>query len=75
MLGTPADVSIVGDISVDEAIRATAATFGALPASARPAEPKPRITMPAARDAPFVFRHGGRADQAYYGLVWQMPTS
>ncbi len=73
MLGAPADVSIVGDISVDEAIRVTAATFGAFPTMARPAEPKPRVTMPAAREEPFVFRHGGRTDQAYYGLVWQMP--
>jgi len=73
MLGTPADVTIVGNISVDQAIRETAATFGALPRGPRPAEPTPRINMPAAREAPFVFRHGGRADQAYYGLVWQLP--
>jgi len=73
MLGTPADIAIVGDLSVDEAIRETAATLGAVSRAARPAEPKPRVTMPAGRTEPFIFRHGGRADQAYYGLVWQLP--
>ncbi|MBO9671261.1 MAG: insulinase family protein [Sphingobium sp.] len=73
MLGTPADIAIVGDLSVDEAIRETAATLGAISRTARPAEPKPRVTMPAGRTEPFIFRHGGRADQAYYGLVWQLP--
>ncbi len=73
MLGTPADIAIVGDVSVDEAIRQTAATLGAVPRTARPPEPTPRVTMPAGRTEPFIFRHGGRADQAYYGLVWQLP--
>ena len=72
-LATPPDVIIVGDISVDEAIRQTAATFGAIPRAARPREPQSRVTMTAGRAEPFVFRHGGRADQAYYGLVWQLP--
>jgi zinc protease len=72
-IGTPPDVTIVGDLPVEEAIRMTAATFGAIPRAARPAEPKPRITMTPARAEPFVFRHGGRADQAYFGLIWQMP--
>jgi zinc protease len=72
-LAFPGDIAIVGDLPVDEAIRVTAVTFGAIPRAARPAEPRPRIKMPAARAEPFVFRHGGRADQAYYGLIWQMP--
>ncbi|MBO9581988.1 MAG: insulinase family protein [Sphingobium sp.] len=73
MLKTPADIAIVGDLSVGEAIRETAATLGAVPRMARPAEPRPRVTMPPGRTEPFIFRHGGRADQAYYGLVWQLP--
>jgi zinc protease len=69
----PADVTVVGDLSVEEAIRLTATTFGAIQRTVRPPEPRIRITMPAGRAEPFVFRHGGRADQAYYGLIWQMP--
>jgi zinc protease len=72
-LGAPADVSIVGDITVDQAIEATAATFGAMPRGARPAESRATVAMAAPRAEPFVFRHGGRADQAYYGLIWKLP--
>ena len=72
-LGTPADVSVVGDMSVEDAIRATAATFGAVKRGPRPKEPVLSVTMPAGRAEPYVFRHGGRADQAYYGMVWQLP--
>ncbi len=72
-LATPADVVIVGDLPVEEAIRATAATFGAVPRGARPGEPTAHIMMPAGRAEPYVFRHGGRADQAYYGIIWQLP--
>jgi zinc protease len=73
MLGTPADIAIVGDVSVDEAIRVTAATLGAVPRTARPSEPKPGVIMTAGRVEPFIVRHGGRVDQAYYGLIWQLP--
>jgi zinc protease len=73
MLGTPADIAIVGDVSVDEAIRVTAATLGTVPRTARPSEPKPGVTMTAGRVEPFIVRHGGRVDQAYYGLIWQLP--
>lgn len=72
-LAGPADLVIVGDIAVDEAIRVTAATLGAVARGARPPEPSPRIVMPAGREEPFVVRHGGRADQAVYGLIWPMP--
>jgi len=72
-LAGPADVAIVGDISVADAIAATRATFGAAP----PAQPAPvpdvRITLPAGQAEPFVVTHGGRADQAYYGEVWALP--
>ncbi len=51
-LGAPADIVIAGDISIDEAIRVTAATFGAMPRGARPKEPQPRIVMTAGREAP-----------------------
>jgi zinc protease len=72
-LASPADVAIVGDINVDEAIRVTAATLGAVPRPARAREPDVRIAMTPGREEPFVVRHGGRADQGQYGLVWQLP--
>jgi zinc protease len=72
-LATPANVAIVGDIDVEDAIRVTAATLGALPRPARQPDPAVHIAMPAGREAPFVFEHGGRADQAVYGLFWQLP--
>jgi zinc protease len=72
-LASAADVVIVGDVSVDEAIAATQATFGAGPA--RPRLPRlPFKLVPAADGgAPHVVTHGGRADQAILGWFWAMP--
>ena len=72
-LSGPADVTIVGDIGIEDAIRATAATFGSGPAAARSAPPAFRVTMPEARAEPLVATHGGRADQAFFGQVWPIP--
>jgi len=72
-LGQPADVTIVGDVTVEEAIRLTAATFAAGPAVPRPTPASYRVTMPPAPAEPVVVTHGGRADQAVYGAFWQMP--
>ena len=44
---SPIEVIIVGDISVDEAIRETAATFGALPPRTGTPAPADRIRFPA----------------------------
>jgi zinc protease len=69
----PLEVIVVGDIAVDEAIRQTAATFGALP------QRRPAGIPPAARQLRFpaggVERrtHGGRADQALAFIAW--PTA
>jgi len=72
----PVEVVIVGDITVDQAIAATASTFGALP---HRAEPKP---IPAARRVvafpkptaqTVALTHKGRADQAIGYLAW--PTT
>jgi zinc protease len=64
----PMEVIIVGDVTVDEAIRQTAATFGALPsrASARPA------TAPVRFPAPALVRltHEGRPDQGLAMIAW-----
>jgi zinc protease len=67
------EVVVVGDITVDKAIAAVAATFGALPA-------RPGVSDPTtARDAPFpapsktpvVRYHKGRADQAQLFIAWR----
>lgn len=72
-LAGPADVTIVGDISVDDAIAATAKTFGALKVENRPASTDVHIAPLAARNTPYVVTHSGRADQAFYGVYWPMP--
>jgi zinc protease len=72
----PVEVVIVGDITVDQAITATAATFGALP---RRPEPKPVppaervVAFPKGVAQPVVLTHKGRADQAIAYIGW--PTT
>lgn len=68
----PIEVVIAGDITVDEAIRQTAATFGALPRR-REAGPLPganRIAFPGGRTAPVRLTHKGRPDQAVGFIAW-----
>jgi zinc protease len=69
----PIEIVIVGDISVDEAVKQVAATFGSLPARGRasfPATAK-QIHFPAA--ATVRRTHGGRADQGLAFVAW--PTT
>jgi len=67
----PIEVIVVGDISVDEAIRQTAATFGALPPRASaPAPATAAIRFPAATTAPVRLSHNGRADQGLAYIAW-----
>ncbi|MDO8296287.1 MAG: insulinase family protein [Caulobacter sp.] len=66
------EVVVVGDITVDKAIEAVAATFGALPK--RPEVPgaavgKTRFPAPVA--TPLVLTHKGRDDQAVAFLAWR----
>ncbi len=72
-LAAKADITIVGDVTPDKAIAAVAASFGAGPAVKPAVRVRAAITMPKGREAPYVFEHGGRKDQAFYGLYWQMP--
>ena len=67
------DVLIVGDIPLDKAIAATAATFGALPP--RPAPPPlavaaRAVSLPAPSATPVTLTHKGRADQAVAYAEW-----
>jgi zinc protease len=70
----PIEVVIVGDVAVDEAIRQTAATFGALPE--RPANPPippsaRAVSFPEGGGEPVVLTHKGRADQGLGYVAWR----
>ncbi|HET9159805.1 MAG TPA: insulinase family protein, partial [Caulobacteraceae bacterium] len=71
----PIEVIMVGDVTVDRAIAATAATLGALPA--RPdtkleAEAR-QVAFPAPPVAPVTMFHSGRPDQGLIVVAW--PTT
>jgi zinc protease len=68
----PIEVVITGDVTVDKAIRQTAATFGALPARRDAAAPAGanRTPFPAAPAQPVRLTHKGRADQAIAFMAW-----
>lgn len=69
----PIEVVIVGDVTIDQAIADTAATFGALP---RRTQPKPvppvqrNVPFPPGAPEPVVLTHKGRADQAIGYIGW-----
>ena len=68
----PIEVVVVGDTTVDNAIAAVAATFGALPARPAPA-PQPMadgVRFPAPTTRPIVLTHAGREDQAIGLIAW-----
>jgi zinc protease len=74
LAGSPVEVDVVGDISVDDAVRGLQATFGALPQ--RTVRMAPLVgdeQSPAAPAAPIVLRHQGGKDQALAYLSW--PTT
>ncbi|MBX4964158.1 insulinase family protein, partial [Rhizobium lentis] len=62
----PIDITIVGDVTVHDAIRMTAETFGALPLrpEAAPSNDWGNVRFPAANKAPVLLTHGGRVDIA-----------
>lgn len=67
------EIGVVGDVTVDEAIAAVAATFGALPM--REPAPAPHddarlIAFPEPTPAPVVLRHDGEADRALALTYW-----
>jgi zinc protease len=72
-LAGQADVVMVGDVSVEDAIKATEATFAAGPVAKSADFAAPRISIPKARTQPFVFEHKGRPDQAFYGEYFPLP--
>jgi zinc protease len=70
------EVVIVGDTTVEKAIDAVAATFGALPPrpapQSLPPQPQP-VRFPAGASEPIERTHNGRADQAIAYIAW--PTA
>jgi zinc protease len=70
----PIEITVVGDVSVDQAIEAVAKTFGALPArAAAAAGEKQGVRFPHGDAAPVVFHHHGAADQGISVIAW--PTT
>lgn len=67
-----ADVVMVGDVTVEDAIKATQATFAAGAAAKAAAMRVPKVKI-AQASAPMVFEHKGRADQAFYGEYFVLP--
>ncbi|HEX9953838.1 MAG TPA: insulinase family protein [Allosphingosinicella sp.] len=69
----PLEIIVVGDVTVDEAVKQVAATFGALPARqdmpVAPAALRTRFPAPAT----VRLTHGGRADQGLAMIAW--PTT
>jgi zinc protease len=67
----PIELVIVGDITVDKAVAAVAATFGALPQRAELTQPSVTpVSFPAPSGTPVVRTHKGRADQAIGFIAW-----
>ena len=69
----PIEVVVIGDTTVEKAIDAVAATFGALPP--RPDSPSPsasalNVSFPTATTKPAVLTHKGRPDQAIGLIAW-----
>lgn len=71
-LSSQADVVMVGDVTVDDAIKATESTFAAGATTRAAAALAPKIAITKASE-PFVFVHKGRADQAFYGEYFVLP--
>lgn len=72
----PIDVVMVGDVTVDDAIAAVAATFGALPARGPDLTVAPgadQLHFPAATASPVQLFHTGPAEQALGYIAW--PTT
>ena len=69
------EVTIVGDIGVDQAVALTARTLGALPPRAEIA-PRPvaqsGVRFPPPSAAPVALIHAGRADQAIAVMAWPL---
>ena len=72
----PINITVVGDVTVDDVIAAVAPTFGALPARGPEARPLPgsdQKRFPAPTGQPIQLTHTGPAEQALTIVAW--PTT
>ncbi|GAA0867747.1 insulinase family protein [Brevundimonas basaltis] len=72
----PVNITMVGDLTVEDAIASVASTFGALPPRGPDARPLPgsdQKRFPAPTDEPMQLIHTGPADQALAIVAW--PTT
>lgn len=72
----PIDIVMVGDVTVDDAIKSVASTFGALPARGAAATPpagSDQRRFPAGTAAPVRLTHTGQPNQAMGYVAW--PTA
>jgi zinc protease len=72
----PIEITMVGDITVDAAVKSVAATFGALPQRSGKPMPQPAmgdVKFPAPNGQPITLTHNGRADQSVAFIGW--PTT
>jgi zinc protease len=70
----PIEMTMVGDVSIEQATASVAATFGALPrrAGAQMIPPMAgELKFPAPTSQPVMLRHAGRADQGVAAIAWQ----
>jgi zinc protease len=73
LASSPVEVVIVGDTTLDKAIAATAATFGALPpraAAPAPGAAAANVLPPKPTATPVTLTHKGRADQSVAYAAW-----
>ena len=66
----PIEVSVFGDTTADDAIKAVAATFGALPPRKASTATPPPIRFPAHDATPVTLTHSGPANQAVAVIAW-----
>jgi len=74
LANAPIEITMVGDVTVDQAIKSVAATFGALPPrnGAAMVQPKPgEVKFPTPTAQPVVLHHAGRPDQGVAAIAWQ----
>ncbi|MEQ1863923.1 MAG: insulinase family protein [Micropepsaceae bacterium] len=71
----PVEITMVGDVSVDDAVKAVAATFGALkPRAAKlPEHPEARAVRFPTAARQHRFTHEGKSDQAVAYAAWPAP--
>lgn len=70
------EVTVVGDVTAEEAIAAVARTFGALPPRAKPAADTALVkgpTFPQKAVTPVQLKHYGREDQSLALTAWPIP--